>query len=376
MRQRWATLTCLVVSLFSPVHSQPQPADCDNIPKEVCQYEKHVKTRCPLLCGSAHYISAPGRRGIHTIVYYRSAPLTTVAGAADVAVVLQQWLKNATVETPASPEAAKQTIEGLHNARNAEDNMLRLIVLDGTVISMRTFATHLPQYSTRRRLGIYSVMFFENPLYTYTTDYPAAGEEGHAATNVQMRFMAGPGRNTPDAKFKEGGSFALMGGKLQLLDGDWLHQWHLLEPAFDFLSVREGWPELVRRLALLGVNGAGPGIVLDLQPPSRSKYNYNTTPGKHSADFDRFVQPHANLNTVLNEVERGYARTVASQRADYGVLAKIKMTMTCQARGAYYLPAPDVTEGRPYATPQCNHGLQNVTTPNFRTRHCKLLRAS
>ena len=160
-----------------------------------------------------------------------------------------------------------------------------------------------------------------------------------------------------------------MSGQQQLLDGDWLHQWHLLEPAFDFLSVREGWPELVRRLALLGVNGAGPGIKLDLQRPSRSKYK-DTHSGKQSMDFDRFVQPHANLNNVLNEVERGYAHSVASQRADYGVLAKIKMTMTCQARGAYYLPAPDVTEGKPYATPQCNNGVQNVTTLNCRTRHC------
>ena len=177
MRQRCTTLLCLLVSRFSPVHSQPQPADCDNIPKEVCLKEQHVKTRCPLLCGSAHYTSAPGGRGIHTIVYYRSAPLTTVAGAADVAVVLQQWLNNAgpvAVEVPATPEAAKRTIDGLHTASHAEGDTLRLIVLDGSVISMLTFATHLPQYYKRRRLGIYSVMFFENPLYTYTTDHPAA----------------------------------------------------------------------------------------------------------------------------------------------------------------------------------------------------------
>ena len=58
MRQRCTTFLCLLVSHFNPAHSQPQPADCDNIPKEVCLKEQHVKTRCPLLCGSAHYTSA------------------------------------------------------------------------------------------------------------------------------------------------------------------------------------------------------------------------------------------------------------------------------------------------------------------------------
>ena len=216
--------------------AQEQPVDCGNIPKDVCASEANIRQRCPALCRTQRYDTTSGRRGISTVVYFRSVPLDTVAGQADVFPVLERWLRAAgplEVVAPQTPDEAEKLLASLHAARVdpdpapgtvPTDSALRLVVFDGTVVSMRKFATHLPLHAARRRLGIYSIMFFENPLYTYTAN-AATGEERHAATNVQLRFLLGPGKNGPAAKVKEGKYFGLDSGGASLLDGDWDKEW-------------------------------------------------------------------------------------------------------------------------------------------------------
>ena len=113
-------------------HAQEQPTDCENISPTYCAVEEHIRQRCPVLCKTHRYVAAgsgggggagggsSGGRAINTLVYYRSTPLDTVAGKADVSGVLERWLNGGAsgpvvVNAPRTAEAARNILEGLRN---------------------------------------------------------------------------------------------------------------------------------------------------------------------------------------------------------------------------------------------------------------------
>lgn len=134
------------------------------------------------------------------------------------------------------------------------------------------------------------------------------------------------------------------------IKGEWLHIWELLEPSFDYLATRDGWPELLRRLGTLCVHGNGKGPEVELEPSSADKYTDIMVQKGKNSKFNDFVTKQAK-NTALHKLMLRYYPMVMSQRHDYGVFAKVKMLMTCLSKGAYYKPIK--AEEKPYENPQC-----------------------
>ena len=63
------------------------------------------------------------------------------------------------------------------------------------------------------------------------------------------------------------------------------------EPSLDYLATRDGWGELVRRLALLGVRGAGRAPRVNLKRPTPSKYSEIVS--KDVKKFELFIGKQA-----------------------------------------------------------------------------------